>query len=212
VVLAAGAGCTDRENSVPCDADVRLTGPAIDLFDGATLGGWDGDPTVWRVTDGVIVGAAEDGAVDHNTFLIASGSFGDFVLTAEVMLVGGVGNSGIQYRSTVADPERWIVEGYQADVTADRWGNVYEERLGRSDLVYTSEACVAAVDVDGWNRYEITANGCSLTHRINGVLCAVFGEGDPDRPREGSIALQYHTPGGFEVRYRDVRVAALIGP
>ena len=207
--LALSACEADPEDSAPCDAEpAPALGAPVDLFDGATLTGWDGDPIVWRVEDGELVGSATPYTVAHNTFLIAtSRTYADFVLTAEVQLVGGRGNTGIQYRSTILDASEWIVGGYQADATDGRWGSIYEERLGRSDLVYTSEACLDAARPDDWNRYEITAIGCRLTHRLNGVLCAEFGEGDPSRPRAGHIALQYHAPGGFEVRYRAIQVA-----
>ncbi len=33
-----------------------LTAAPVSLFDGKTLTGWDGDPKVWRVEDGAIVG------------------------------------------------------------------------------------------------------------------------------------------------------------
>ena len=207
IVLAACAA--DPEDSAPCDAGAAIMpGTTIDLFDGATLAGWDGDPRVWTVNDGMIVGSVAPYAVLHNTFLIATDrTYGDFVLTVEVQLLGGRGNSGIQYRSTILDRDDWIVGGYQADLTDGRWGNIYEERLGRSDLVYASAACEDAVDPEGWNTVQIEAVGCRITHWINGVRCAELGEGDPSRPREGIVALQYHWPGGFEVRYRRVQVA-----
>jgi hypothetical protein len=208
MTLLVLAAC-DPPDSSPCDAPVRSAGSPAALFDGATLTGWDGDPAVWSVQNGNIVGKTASGKVAQNTFLIyRGGELSDFLLTAEVMLPAG-GNSGIQYRSTVVDAGQWIVAGYQADIADNGWGNVYEERLGRNHLAYASQACRDAAKIGGWNTYEITANGCRISQRLNGVHCADFGEGAADRPKAGVIALQYHAPGGFEVRARNVVLAPL---
>ena len=51
------------------------------LFNGKDLDGWEGDPKLWRVEDGVIIGETGDGdkKIKHNTFLIwQGGEVGDF--------------------------------------------------------------------------------------------------------------------------------------
>src|SRR5215471_12428132 len=50
------------------------------MFDGKTLEGWDGDPRLWSVKDGVIHGeATKDASTKGNTFLIwKGGEPGDF--------------------------------------------------------------------------------------------------------------------------------------
>ena len=53
---------------------------------------------------------------------------------------------------------------------------------------------------------EVTARGDLLIQRVNGHECARFMETNPERPRSGVIALQYHAPGGFEVRFRNLRL------
>ena len=46
----------------------------VSLFDGLSLKGWDGDPTFWRVQDGVIVAeSTPEKVVTDNTFLIWRG-------------------------------------------------------------------------------------------------------------------------------------------
>ena len=54
------------------------------LFDGQSLGQWDGDKMFWSVKDGAIVGettAEKQPADKKNTFLIyRGGEFGDFEL------------------------------------------------------------------------------------------------------------------------------------
>ena len=40
------------------------------LFNGKDLAGWDGEPGLWKVEDGVIVGTSEVGKPKTNSFLI----------------------------------------------------------------------------------------------------------------------------------------------
>ena len=88
------------------------------LFDGDSLDGWEGDPDLWSVRDGAIVGSSDSHPVDANTFLIHRKSFDDFVLKLEIRLRNG--NSGIQFRSEPVLGPGWIVRGYQADGHAGR--------------------------------------------------------------------------------------------
>src|SRR5450755_2610601 len=68
------------------------------IFDGKTLGGWDGDPNFWRIEDGALVGeTAKDKQPAENTFLIwRGGKPGNFELKLDYKLTGY--NSGIQIR------------------------------------------------------------------------------------------------------------------
>jgi hypothetical protein len=90
------------------------------LFDGQSLGQWDGDPKFWRVEGGALVGETSterQPADGKNTFLIyRGGDFGDFELRFRYKVEGF--NSGVQYRSV--DRGGWHVDGLQADFEA-RW-------------------------------------------------------------------------------------------
>jgi len=64
------------------------------LFDGKTLNGWEGDPRLWKVENGEIVGSTDNVKIEKNTFLIYKDKeFSDFILRAEVKLRNH--NSGI---------------------------------------------------------------------------------------------------------------------
>jgi hypothetical protein len=104
----------------------------VSLFDGKALTGWDGQPGLWRVEDGAIVGETAPAMFDRfafpNTFLIYHGvEAKDFDLKLEIKVEKG-GGSGIQYRSSVGMPPgtppgtvgqgrdpRWAMIGPQAD-------------------------------------------------------------------------------------------------
>ena len=48
------------------------------LFNGKNLDGWDGDPRMWSVRDGMIVGHTEGVAMTDNSFLISKQSYHNF--------------------------------------------------------------------------------------------------------------------------------------
>lgn len=138
-------------------------GPAIDplvpddrtgfeeIFDGASLKGWDGDPAFWKAENGAIVGeTTAANPLKENTFLIwRGGEPRDFELKLQFRMNST--NSGVQIRSvhvppgTVAGDRKvegqWVLKGYQADIDFEnRWtGQVYEER-GRGFLAIRGQA------------------------------------------------------------------------
>jgi hypothetical protein len=197
------------------EGDAKLPKPDaegwITLFNGKDLTGWDGNPDVWRVKDGYISGEIEK-LVGGNTFLVFKKLFSNYVLEADIILVGRKGNSGIQYRSKQSGngANKWVVKGYQADFANGIWGKLYEEG-GRGGLAwgYKDKAPEIKKD-DGWNRYRITAIGTMLKQEINGTVTIEYDDKDPAKAAmEGVIALQYHAPGGFEVRFRNIRIKLL---
>src|SRR5262249_30587892 len=102
------------------------------LFNGRNLSGWEGNPKLWSVQDGVITGQTgsdDDTKINHNTFLVwKGGEVADFELRLSYRIVNG--NSGIQYRSKVVEQGKFgpIVGGYQADFEAGKTysGILYE--------------------------------------------------------------------------------------
>ena len=85
------------------------------LFNGRNLDGWDGDPRMWSVRDGMIVGHTEGVEMKDNSFLISKKTYANFILRVEMKLRNH--NSGIQFRSEALP--NWVVRGYQADAAED---------------------------------------------------------------------------------------------
>lgn len=132
VLLAAGWP------TLPCARAQPPQAPSgfVSLFNGRDLDGWDGDPALWSVQDGAIVGRRVIALKPDqgNTFLIwGGGRPANFELRATFRLRSmnptGWANSGIQYRSRVVDTRHWVVRGYQADMDGSgRYvGQLYEE-------------------------------------------------------------------------------------
>ena len=166
----------------------------LTFFNGKDLTGWQGNPELWRVEDGEIIGTST--GLKRNEFLVNHLTMSDFRLKVKVKLTPNAGNSGIQFRSeALAEGE---VKGYQADVGVGWWGKLYEEH-GRALLWDRSGE--AHVRPDDWNDYEIVAIGSRLKTFINGQPCVDLD--DPPGAKSGIIALQLHSGGPFEVRFKD---------
>jgi putative membrane-bound dehydrogenase-like protein len=173
-----------------------------DFFNGKDLTGWDGDPKLWKVEKGEIVGTSP--GIKKNAFLRSQMLATDFRLTLKVKLVPNKENSGVQFRSA-ALPDG-DVKGPQADVGAGWWGKLYEEH-GRGLLWKKSGE--KFVKVDGWNEYVIEANGSRVRTWLNGNLCVDLD--DPALARRGIFALQIHSGGPMEVRFKELKLELLAG-
>ncbi len=176
-------------------------GAAEPLFNGKDLAGWEGDPAVWSVENGEIVGK---GPQKKNQFLFHKGEFSDFRLTVEIKLVPNGGNSGVQIRSVPV--EGGEARGCQADVGAGWWGKLYEES-GRALLFPKKGEAFDGdrfVKKDDWNTYEIVAVGPRIRTAINGNLCTDL---DDDKvAMKGRFAIQVHAGGPMEVRFRNFQL------
>jgi len=168
------------------------------LFNGKDLSNWEGDPAVWSVEGGEIVGK---GPQKKNHFLFHKAELSDFRLTVEIKLVPHGGNSGIQVRSIPTEGDE--ARGVQCDVGAGWWGKLYEE--GARGLLFPKKG--EAFDGDkfirkeDWNVYEIVAVGNRIKSAINGNLCADYE--DDKMAMKGRIGLQVHAGGPMEVRFKN---------
>ena len=173
------------------------------LFNGKNLDGWDGDPRMWSVRDGMIIGATEGVTMTDNSFLISKKPYRNFILRAEMKLRNH--NSGIQFRSEAL--ANWVVRGYQADAAEDNyWGNIYEEK-GRGTLVdgWKGKA-EKVVKLKDWNDYEILCDGDHIRLTLNGLETADLHD---SARLEGIIAFQLHQGPPMEVYFRNVRIKIL---
>ena len=114
----------DRLSAEPAQVPILATADnAKEFFNGKDLTGWNGDPKLWSVENGEIVGKSP--GIKHNQFLVSDLTATDFQLSLKIKLVPNEGNSGVQFRSEpLPDGE---MRGPQADVGAGWWGKLYEE-------------------------------------------------------------------------------------
>ena len=170
---------------------------AKSLFNGRDLTGWSGNRELWSVENGELIGRSS--GLAKNEFLVSDLAAGDFRLTLEVKLVKNQGNSGVQFRSEAQSGG--AVKGYQADVGPGWWGKLYEEH-GRALL--WPQSGEAHLQVGEWNRYEITAVGSRVQTKLNGKVSVDLA--DPAGARRGIFALQLHSGGPTEVRFRNFQL------
>ncbi|MBX6313687.1 MAG: DUF1080 domain-containing protein [Isosphaeraceae bacterium] len=178
------------------------------LFNGQSLDGWEGDTSLWLVRDGMLVGKSS--GLDHNDFLASTKSYGDFILKLTFRLVGGRGNSGVQFRSVRLPGHE--MSGYQADIGEGYWGSLYDESRRNRTLEKASERALAKVNKADWNEYVIRVMGDNIRIFVNGVQSLNYTEQDPAIARDGKIALQIHAGGPMEVQFKDIYIQPLPRP
>ena len=180
------------------------------LFNGKDLAGWDGDPRLWSVKEGVIHGETTDeNKANGNTFLIwKDGTTKDFELRLSFRC-NATNNSGIQYRSKhITDGKvgnQWVVGGYQHELRnesklPDVAGFIYDERGKRGRICVVGEQAtwekegkklikLDLIDqaryeklfkLDDWNDVVIIAKGNHIQHYLNNTLILDFTDNHPE--------------------------------
>jgi hypothetical protein len=194
ILLLAAAACA-----------VFAAGGFSPLFNGRNLDGWDGDPRLWSVKDGILVGSTEGVKLSDNTFLATRRSFKNFHLRLEMKLRNH--NSGIQFRSEKLDRPGWVVRGYQADAAANPdnyWGNIYDEKGTRGIMVNTwKEKGSQAYKPGEWNLYEVICRGDHIQVVLNGAVTADIHD---NARAEGIVALQLHAGPPMEAYFRKIEI------
>lgn len=181
------------------------------LFDGKDLDGWDGDPRLWSVQEGVIRGETTPANVAAgNTFLIwQGGELGNFELRLSFRC-NATNNSGIQYRSRhIADGSarnKWVVRGYQHEIRNESKfpnvpGFIYDEGGSRARICQVGEQATweavggkqvvkniigqdeftKLMKLDDWNDVVISAEGNRVRHYLNGRLILDFTDNEPTK-------------------------------
>ena len=193
--------------------DKPLPAPAVSLFDGKSLDGWQiqpGEEKWWKVEDGMITGGSLEEDVPHNTFLASTKRYANFDLRLKLRLVNGSGfvNSGVQIRSIrVADDHE--MSGYQVDAGPGWWGKLYDEsRRNRVVGEPVDPGALKANDFD-WNEYRILCEGPRIRTWINGVPALDYTELDPKIPLEGLIGVQAHSGGKMLAQFKEITIREL---
>lgn len=184
------------------------------IFNGKTLDGWDYDPKIWRIENGMITGGSATEKIRENHFICTKQSYQNFELKLKIKCSGdpatGMINSGIQIRS-VRVPGGAHMSGYQIDCGKGWFGKIYDE-FRRNRVIAEPLDAVAlekAVDVYGWNEYRIRADGPRIQVWINGVAAIDYTEQDKNIALDGQIGPQVHSGGVCLVQVQDVSIEEL---
>jgi hypothetical protein len=212
VLFSTALFADDPARTPPPDA-----GDMTVLFNGKDLTGWNGDPRLWGVKDGVLRGeTTKENATKGNTFLIwKEGTVKDFDLRLSFRM-NAANNSGIQYRSQHITEGKvnnaWVVRGYQHELRNEKkFPNtssfIYDEGGKRGRLCLLGERAVWTADgkkdvketlvtqegfdklmrLDDWNDVVIIAKGKNVKHYLNGQLVVDFTDEDPKLARPEGV-------------------------
>lgn len=136
--------CRDKKHQIANDkSDISHEAEEgfVQIFNGSSLDGWEGNPVYWHASNGVLIGeVTPETPLKSNTFIIwKGGQPADFELKLEFRITEA-GNSGINYRSERIDTIPFALKGYQADIDGKNTytGQNYEERK-RTTLAYRGE-------------------------------------------------------------------------
>ncbi|TDE12861.1 3-keto-disaccharide hydrolase [Dyadobacter psychrotolerans] len=125
---------------ISCVAQKKEKG-FVQIFDGKSLKGWEGDTKYWRAENGNLVGEiTPETLLKTNSFIVwKGGQPGDFELKGSFKITEK-GNSGINYRSEQLTDIPNALRGYQLDIDGanNYTGQNYEERK-RTTLAYRGE-------------------------------------------------------------------------
>jgi len=204
------------------------------IFNGKDLTGWEGDTTLWSVKDGCITGqTTKENPAKNNTFLIWKGAATDFELNCKVKFTttpgNDFGNSGIQFRSVVMEPAKWIVGGLQADLAVQPsiYGTLYDERgVGRcaqlgqkvemkdgdgngvkvvpNGDIGKKEDIMAAIKPIEWSTFRIVAKGPQIQLWVNGVQMVDVMNASTKGPNGTTLALQLHAGAPMMVQFKNL--------
>jgi hypothetical protein len=172
---------------------------------------WQGRSDLFKIDGGSIIGETMEDP-KYNTFFCTKKTYSDFELSFKVLLRDGVGNSGIQIRSTLKDDKKFIVHGPQVDIGKGYWGSLYGEGVGGMMKASDPKTIAKAVKEKEFNEYSIVAKGDKVTIKINGEVMVdndfptLPGKDKKAAPKEGIIALQVH--GGYpkmRVELKDIK-------
>jgi hypothetical protein len=179
----------------------------VPLFNGKDLTGWEGDAKLWVVENEMLIGRSP--GIKYNDFLATTKSYGDFILRFQIRLVDGKGNTGVQFRSKRVENSHEVA-GYQADFAPGWWGKLYDEARRNKVLAAPKEEELKKVlKPDGWNDYEVRAEGNKITLTLNGLRTVEYTEADDKIPRTGIFATQIHSGGAMEVQLKNIRIKEL---
>jgi hypothetical protein len=194
----------------PREPAALSAGEWVSLFNGRDLTGWHGDPKLWRVENGAMVGEAPAGIISN---LSSESTYEDFALRTRFKLTSG--NSGIHVRS--CGLARYKMSGPQVDILSDTrflGGLTYVEEdkgavMGQSDVRQAAHA----YRPNGWNEFAITCHGSRITVELNGHQTLDYVDRSGQVDRAGVIGLQLFAPGQpTSVSFKDVRIRKLDPP
>lgn len=178
----------------------------VQLFDGKSLAGWEViGKEKWAAENGSIQGVALS---KEYGYLQTAKSYKDFHLTLKFKCEGK-GNSGVFFHTQFKPGTPTVTEGMQVEIDCrimQHTGGIYSQK--RNWIVWPAPENETVVRSDDWNEYQIKVEGNRYVTRLNGVVMIDFTDPKPEWP-DGPIALQLHSGGDGNMRFKDIWIRDL---
>ena len=177
------------------------------LFNGKDLNGWVkiGDEK-WVVDEGTIHGIA---VTKEYGYLQTEKSYKDFHLSLRFKCEGEGGNSGVFFHVWFKPGTATVTKGPQFEIDCalgHHTGGVYEQK--RAWIVWPSPENETVVRDGEWNDYLMMVEGNHYIARLNGVTMVDYTDPKPESD-DGPIALQLHSGGRGNYRFKDILIRDL---
>jgi hypothetical protein len=178
----------------------------IVLFNGKDLNGWTNiGHEKWEVENGTLHGLAI--SKDYG-YLETDQSYKDFELSLRFKCEGD-GNSGVFFHVWFKPGTPNVTKGPQAEIDCTlgkHTAGIYEQT--RQWIVWPAPENESVVRRDEWNEYLIKVVGNHYITRLNGVVMVDFTDPKPESD-DGPIALQLHSGGQGNMRFKDIIIRDL---
>lgn len=173
------------------------------LFNGKDLTGWvNVGGEKWTVEDGTLHGLA---ITSGYGYLQTEKSYKDFHLSLHFKCEGN-GNSGVFFHVNFRPGTATVTKGPQFEIDCAlgrHTGGVYDQ--SRQWLVWPAPENEVVVRRDDWNGYLLKVEGNRYIARLNGVPMIDYTDPRPESD-DGPIALQLHSGGQGNMRFREILV------
>ena len=205
--LAQIPGTPAREAQRPQPTRIREFDEGwVNLFNGKDLGGWVmvGNEQ-WTVEDGTIHGKA---VTRDYGYLMTEKKYIDFHMALRFKCEGD-GNSGVFFHTEFKPGTADVSQGMQFEIDPTWYhhtGGLYGD--GRGWIAWPSPENEFVVRKDDWNEYVLLVEGNHYRARLNGVWVMDFTDPTP-KSFDGHIALQLHSGGQGNMRFKDIAVRDL---
>jgi hypothetical protein len=209
VALFQGAVAVPPQPAPPGSQAARVRAPGEDwmpLFNGKDLTGWTNiGKEKWVVENGTLHGVA---VTQEYGYLQTEKSYRDFHLSMRFKCEGD-GNSGVFYHVWFQPGTATVTRGPQFEidcVLGKHTGGVYEQKRGW--IVWPSPENEGVVRQEEWNEYLLKVEGNHYISRLNGVVMVDYTDPKPES-EDGPIALQLHSGGHGNMRFKDIIIRDL---
>jgi len=176
------------------------------LFNGEDLAGWvKVGNEKWEVEDGAIHG---QGITKEYGYLRTEKKYKDFQMFLRFKCEAG-GNSGVFFHADFKPGTAEVTQGLQFEIDrkiGNHTGGMYGD--GRLWIVWPAPENETVIKPYEWNDYLLTVMGNRYISRLNGVPMVDFTDPAP-RSFDGYIALQLHSGGEGNMRFKDIYIRDL---